>query len=308
MKYIKYSLIFVIAFIGFIPLIFAKPQTFERNENNNYLINKDIDITTSNLYNIKNTYAVDAKEKVYDFSEILSDEEKIQLKSKLEEFIELSDMDAVIIIDNLNYGNNYPYGTFASDFYDYNDFGINFEHYSGVLFLRDANSSSPFFYIYAFGDAQLYYSSERMESILDNIQMNFSGYSSTGGYHTFIDEITKYYKMGIPKEMKHYFINEKGILVKEYVPPILLAIGIATVVTIIVISILVGKNKMIKRETKALNYLDINSVNFTVKQDKFIRDSISSYTISSSSGGGGGRSSSIGSSGRGFSGGSGRRG
>ena len=280
----------------------------DRKALDNYGVNKNIKVTDNNLDDILDTKVADASLKVYDYADILTDDEETKLKKEALDFYKETGFDIVILTDSFyNYDDedNYEY---AQNFYDYNDFGINFEHYSGVLFLRDANSSSPFFNIYAFGDAQLYYSSERMESILDNIQMNFSGYSSTGGYHTFIDEITKYYEMGIPKEMKHYYIDEKGMLVKEYVPPILLAIGIATVVTIIVVSILVGKNKMIKRETKALNYLDINSVNFTVKQDKFIRDSISSYTISSSSGGSGGRSSSIGSSGRGFSGGSGRRG
>lgn len=314
MKYIKYCLLLAIFFLGFTSLVFAQPQTFERNNDNNYLVHKDIKVTSSNLNNIRDTYAVDAKEKVYDFAQILTDDEEAQLKSKLESFIKDSNMDAVIIIDNLNYGNDFSYNTFASDFYDYNDFGIDFEHYSGILFLRDANSSFPYFNIYAFGNAQLYYSSERMEIMLDNILNSFSGFNSTGGYYTFIEQINTYYNMGIPEEMNHYYIDENGFLVKEFVPPIMLSIIIAAIVTIIVVSILVNKNKMIKKATKALNYLDINSINFTVKHDKFIRDSISSYTVSSSSGssgsgfGGGSGRSSMGSSGRGFSSGSGRRG
>ena len=68
--------------------------------------------------------------------------------------------------------------------------------------------------------------------------------------------------------------------------------------------ILVNKNKMIKRATKAAEYMDKKSVNYSVKNDRFITSRTTSYTVSSSSGGG----SRGGSSGRGFSSGGGRHG
>ena len=64
---------------------------------------------------------------------------------------------------------------------------------------------------------------------------------------------------------------------------------------------------MIAQETKAREYLDQNSITYSVKQDQFISTHTTSYVRSSSSGGssggGGGFHSSGGSSGGGHSGG-----
>ena len=74
-------------------------------------------------------------------------------------------------------------------------------------------------------------------------------------------------------------------------------------------SIMVKKNKMVAKATKATEYLDRQSIKYTEKHDDFITSHVSSYRISSSSGGsGGGFSSSGGSSGGGHSSGGGRHG
>ena len=68
---------------------------------------------------------------------------------------------------------------------------------------------------------------------------------------------------------------------------------------------------MVKKSTKADEYLITNSINFSIKEDKYTHSRTSSYRMSSSSGSsrsGGGRSSSRGSSGRGHSRGGGRHG
>jgi hypothetical protein len=78
-------------------------------------------------------------------------------------------MDMVFVSINLPYTIDKQNEEFAADFYDYNDFGINFESYSGVLLLRNTYEQDPYFNVYMFGKAQLYYSFARSESMLDNM-------------------------------------------------------------------------------------------------------------------------------------------
>ena len=40
---------------------------------------------------------------------------------------------------------------YAADFYDYNDFGLNFPKYSGIILIINMNSFNRFFNIYTFG-------------------------------------------------------------------------------------------------------------------------------------------------------------
>ena len=72
--------------------------------------------------------------------------------------------------------------------------------------------------------------------------------------------------------------------------------------------ILIKKNKMVKKQYQAEQYLSKESINITNRKDIFIRSHTTSYTESSSSGSGGGSSSHSGSSGGGHSSGGGRHG
>ena len=49
-----------------------------------------------------------------------------------------------------------------------------------------------------------------------------------------------------------------------------------------------NENKMVKVATRASEYLDSSSVQYTEKSDRFIHSHTSSYTVSESSGGSGG--------------------
>ncbi len=52
-------------------------------------------------------------------------------------------------------------------------FGLDDEYYSGVLLLRNTYESNPYFNIYTFGEAQLYFTYERLENVLDDIYPYF---------------------------------------------------------------------------------------------------------------------------------------
>ncbi|MBE6160568.1 MAG: TPM domain-containing protein [Lactobacillales bacterium] len=282
----------------------VEETTKERTEENNYGVNKDIKINSNNLYNIKNTPYVDASKKVYDFANILSESEEQTIYSYSKEFMDATGMEMIFVTVDMPYTYDSKHATYASDFYDYNDFGLDLEHYDGILLLRNNYSYDRYYDMYTFGKAQLYFNQSRYDDVLDSIYSEISNDRYLDGFKEFKDKCLNYYNQGISSKYKNAYIDENGFIKYNYSVPYVLGLGIAAVSTLITMLILVNKNKMIKRATKAAEYMDKKSVNYSVKNDRFITSRTTSYTVSSSSGGG----SRGGSSGRGFSSGGGRHG
>lgn len=293
----------------------ASTKTYDRNELKNYGVNKNWKITSKNKNNVLNTPAVDASEKIYDFDDVLTDEEEEILKGKISEFITTTNMDMVIVIPSFYYTSDSQNEDYAADFYDYNDFGMEFKKNSGVLFLRNNNKNDPYFNIYTFGNAQLYFSYNRLENILDSIYNDIKSQNYLEGFSRYIDMMITDYNSGIPSEMREYKVNNKGFLYKTYQVPWIIVSLSAAGITAIVLIILISRNKMVMKASEATEYLNKNSVKVNERKDKFITSHTSSYRISSddSDGGfgggfGGGFSSRGGSSGGGHSSGGGRHG
>ena len=61
--------------------VYASTNTYDRNELENYGVNKNVQDINSKLSYIMNTKKVDASEKIYDFSDILTEEEEQLLKA-----------------------------------------------------------------------------------------------------------------------------------------------------------------------------------------------------------------------------------
>lgn len=312
----------------------ASTNTFNRNELDNYGVKKDWTIDEKNLNNVLNTKAVDASEKIYDYSDVLTEEEEVQLKNRIDEFIEKTKTDMVIVTDKIEYDSSlssYCYDedaadskikevveNYAADFYDYNDFGMNFDNNSGVLLMRntaiDPCFNAMYYDMYTFGDTQLYFTQYRYDNILDGIYNNLHNENYLDGFIDFIDRTENYILEGIPSEMDDYYVDDNGFIErypdKYYIPWTTSAI-ISFIIALITIIILIKKNKMVRKATSAEEYLIKNSINITNRQDMFIHTHTSSYTTSSDSGGssgGGGFSSHSGSSGGGHSSGGGRHG
>lgn len=308
-------LIFSIFLLLFnINIVDAKVDTYDRNDYPNLGVNKDITITSNNRGNVLNTAYVDASKKVYDFADILSDEEEANLRAEIYPIIDAINMDIVILTINQSYSYDEYNENIAADFYDYNDFGIDFNNYSGILLLRNTYSNDPYYDIYTFGEAQLYYNYERLNYILDRISNNIVNKRYYLAFSQFIDQVDFYYNKGLPNQYKDYYIDDNGVLIKRFNPPIGVALVFSSIITFAIIMVLVKRNKMVIKPTKADEYLDTHSVNYTEKNDTFRNSVTTSYTNSSSSGGGGGShgsgggSHSSGSSGMSHSSGGGRHG
>lgn len=300
-----FLVLFLTLFIGTIT-VKANVNTTKRTQDD-LGVNKNFSINSNNINNVLNTPRVDASEKIYDFADILDEDTKEDLYKKIENFIETSNMDMVILTTDLPYSDS-QLEDYAADFYDYNDFGLDYDKYSGVIIIRNVNSYNKYFNIYTFGDAQIYFPYERCEDILDTIYDDIHLENYLSGFGKFISECERYYKLGIPYSSKNKYVDDKGFVHTKYVIPYMGAVIFSFIITIIIMIILISKNKMVKKAINADVYLDSNSVNYTKMEDRFINTHTTSYTISSSSGSGGGGGSHIGSSGGGHGGGGGRHG
>ncbi len=290
--------------------VFASTNLLERNEENNWGINKSIEITPARLNIIKQTKYVDASEKIYDFSDVLTDDEEAEIKEYVDKFISVTKMDLVILFDSVPYTYDERNAEYAVDFYDYNNFGIDYDSYSGVILFRNTYDMDPYYGIYNTGIAQQYFPEERYDATLDKIYNYFVNRNYVRGIKLFIDDFINYYELGIPDDYKDSYLDENGFLIvpNRFNPPIAVAAIISLAVTGITMGVLVSKNKMVKKLNNANDYIDANSMKYEHKESHLV----SSNTVRhyhpphESSGGGsfGGSSHSFGgSSGIGHSGG-----
>jgi len=287
----------------------ASTNTIERTEENNYGVKKETDYHDK-LNTIMNTKYVNANEKIYDFSDILTDEEEQDLKKKIDEFMTKTNMELVFVTDDVPYTSDDTNTAYAEDFYFYNDFGLNTKHYDGIIFFRNTYQADPYYEIRFIGEAQLYYT-PIYEDILDELYNDIHEENYKKAFDNLIYQLNGYYDRGIHSEMEGYTLDDKGHLVppeeppKEYKPPIVAMIISAVLGTSIFTGVNVKKNKMVKHAYDANVYLDHESITYSKVIDKFVSTFTTSHRISSDSNGsgGGGFSSHTSSSGFGSSGG-----
>ncbi len=321
MKKLFKVLILLILFIS-VPVNAYEVKTCDRNDMENYGVNKKWGINNNNLSNVLRTHCVDASVKVYDFSDVLSKAEEDALKRRINSFIQKYNTDVVIVIDNLPYTYDKMNEEYAADFYDYNDFGINYSLYDGILLFRNTYEADRYYDIYTFGNAQLYFDNYRYDELLDGIYPYMKNQLYMDAFTKYLDYLDFYYFSGRPKESYDYYIDENGYAQKKNYSfvdsdttrgfPYMPFAGISGAITFIIIAIMIGKNKMVKKALTANDYLVKSSINYTDKRDEFVSSHTTSWTESdhsySGGSGGGGFHSSGGSSGGGHSSGGGRHG
>lgn len=314
-KYFKILLITILTLLVTLPVVNAEVVTQDRNTLPNYGVNKKWTITDGNKGNVISTPKVDATEKIYDFENVLSEEEKKQLKQEIDNYMEKTGFELIIVIKNLPYSYDDQNETFATDFYDYNDFGLELKGYSGTLLFRNTYEQDPYYDFYMFGEAQLYYQGDnRNNLILDNIYDELHSGNYLSGFNHYINDLTNFYDKGIAKSLKDYKVDENGYLYEDrefhvHYPFIIL---FSLILTAFSMGIMVSKNKMIKKAIEARDYLDMASVRYRIRTDHLSHTHTESYHIYTSDGGGhssgGSFHSSGGSSGGGHSSGGGRHG
>ena len=298
-KCFKIFLLFLVLFLPYIK-VDASTNTYVRTYEN-WLVPNDIVVDSSNMSSVLSTPAVNAEEKIYDFASLLTSQEEVILYDEVIQFIEKSNLDLAIVTVS-DYDKICSYEdcsqVYADDFYDYNSFGLG-DDYSGLLFLVDMKNRE--IYISTTGKAMDMYNDIRIDKILDAIYTEFGSDKYFEGITKFMTIIENYDTMGLPSNIdSKYAISADGEIYRKF--PWLIVLGVPSVITIIVMGILISKNKMVKVATTSREYLEKGSINIKVVRDVLTSSHTTSTPISHSSSSGGGSSHS-GSSGRSHGGG-----
>lgn len=251
-----------------------------------------------------NSYAyeiVDATQKIYDYGDFLTLSEETTLKSMIDDYTNKYDLDMVIVTKE-----DYPYSSmrsYAQDFYDYNDFGVG-DTKDGILLFFNIDSEGPIVEIVTTGEGIRMYDDARIDNLLNSM----SSVKYDGNYtiiETFIKRADDYASQGVPSSNKNTYIDEYGDLQYKKSYPVIPILIISGVITLVVMLIMINKNKMVKKATNASQYLDMQSLNISTRTDRFMHTHTNRVRIQSNNGSGG-SSISRGSSGRSHGGGGGR--
>lgn len=274
---------FVIFFSSF--SVFASTDTKERTEDN-YLVPSYIEITELNKSAILTTPAVDASEKIYDYAELLTDTEEKEVYQRISDFVSSSELDLAIVTINEN--NKGTAKEYAQDFYDYNAFGTDTVH-SGILFLVDMETRE--IYMVTTGKAITMYDDARIDTIVSDIYTYFSDKEYAKGMTKFVTILDNYDKLGLPSNNDtKYVIGSDGTLSRKI--PWFIFLVCPVLATIIVMAILIHKNRLVRKATSSKEYLKKDSVDIKLESDQFLGSNVTKIRIDHSSSSGGSSTSS----------------
>lgn len=257
--------------------VYASTNTYSRTTTD-LKVPKKIKYKSSMEHNVLLTPSVNANEKIYDFAELLTEEEEKQLYDKVKEFIANTNLDLAIVTINTNVKDSTQ--EYADDFYDYNDFSID-----GLAFVIDMQNR--IFYISTAGKAMLYYDDYRIEYILSALDQEMYNHEYFNACNTLISQLTEYYNNGFSDNADKYVVI--GTQIYRKTPYLLLSI-IAVVSATIGTLILALRNKKIKLATNSNDYFDNKSFEITKDTKEFISSNTSRVYIPPADSDGGGSS------------------
>ena len=253
-------------------------------------------------------------ERVYDYADVLTDEEEDNLRNYIAQVESKIHHDVVLVtlnesvLDMFGYEENTDYNwdaaitAYADDFYDYKYYGYNEAMGDGVILVDNWYEGEKGSKFSTAGNAYEVYTYYMVEEVLDAVY-DVVEYNPYRAYMAYVETVSRHLA---PRNNSglDIAINPLAILVVALIPAIIF----------VVVHL---KNSEGKKTTTSGTYVDEKAMipKFIVKRDDFITKSVTSVRIdTSSSSGGGGRSSGGGragghrsSSGRSHGGGSRRR-
>lgn len=272
----KLFVLFISFFLLVLP-VYASTNTYSRTTTD-LKVPKKIKYKSSMEHNVLLTPSVNANEKIYDFAELLTEEEEKQLYDKVKEFIANTNLDLAIVTINSNVKDSTQ--EYADDFYDYNDFSID-----GLAFVIDMQNR--IFYISTAGKAMLYYDDYRIEYILSALDQEMYNHEYFNACNTLISQLTEYYDSGFSDNADKYVIV--GTQIYRKTPYLLLSI-IAVVSATIGTLILALRNKKVKLAINSNDYFDNKAFEITKDTKELISSNTSRVYIPPTDSGGGGSS------------------
>ena len=245
-------------------------NTLNTNSSSTYSNSTYTNTTTSKTAK-ETTPVVDETKKIYDYANLITDEEEIELYNKVQEFINKYNMDMVIVTINSNPKSSSM--AYADDFYDYNNFGKG-ANKSGLLFLIDMQNRNM--WISTTGDAINIYTDSRINTILDYTYDKISNEDYNGCAEQFIDKASYFANKGLTG-------GSKVVTVPKMICNSLIFAGL---VTIVFICIGLATHRKPKKKKEASNYIT-QPLKLSNKLDTFLDKHVSKVKIETSSSSGG---------------------
>lgn len=267
----------------FIPTIVKAEDDITINDEEELMCNDEQD----NKYRCK-VPKVDNSIKVYDYAELLTEDEEKELYIRIEEFINKNDLDVAVVTINENpYGvSDYYSKIYAQDFYYYNRFGKNTSK-DGFIILIDM--SNRYVYMATKGRAMLIYDDDRINNITDvayNYLVDGKYYEA---YKAMIEKANTYGEKGIAPSNEYYCVDEFGEPYKCREKPKkvnwIASLAVGVLGSLIPAFIHTRKYRGIKLATNANTYL--KDTNIDTNTDQFLTTFTSRVRINHDSGGSG---------------------
>ena len=189
---------------------------------------------------------------VLDFALLLSDKEEEDLNKKLEDFSKEYEMDLAILTVSEFEGIDLE--VFAKEIYKENGYGYG-ENKDGALFVRYINETTEEkeVAIYAHGKAEDIFTEEHIEKTFDAMQDDIKAGKYVSAFNTYID---------MAKEGTEHKIDPVKLVVFVFV---------GMLIGLVVITVIISKNKSIIRKHTASLYTRSGSMMVTGSSDVFVR-------------------------------------
>ncbi len=228
-KKLLFILLFVCAFS--LKLVHAQPTVYERTPGN-LLLPSDVDMTKISVDAVMRVPAVDAKAKIYDFADLLTDAEESQIYIQLNEFTNNTGLDAVIVTTADLAG--FAMSDYTYNFYDYNDFKDN-----GIAFVIYVSEDTRSIYMGNNGprNSEVFtaYTDSRVASILKYVYQNHIQKNDyVGACESFVKLADGFYI----KSFGTYHVTDGGEVVKTFpwVSIIIVTVFVSFIIVVLVIS------------------------------------------------------------------------
>ena len=241
---------------------------------------------------------VDTSQRVYDYANLLTEEQKQDLYNQSMEYLETYKYELIFVTIDQN-----PYGTsptddrymelYAEDFVEYNEIK------NSVILLIDMDNRG--YTVSAYWDTILIFDDARKSQIISNAKPYLVSGDYYGAFNQMSSDVTKYTQAGIPSSNKDYCIDKDTGRYYNCAPRRvnwLVATLVGVGLTLIIFFIHLRKYKGIRLATNANAYL--KQCTHGARVDQFLTTFTSKVRRShdsGGSGGGGGSSISLGSGG-----------
>lgn len=236
--------------------VFASPKTYDRT-NDNLRIPKDVKLENNPIDVIMRIPSVDSSQKIYDFSDLFTEDEEKNIQKELNSFIKKTGIDSLVVTSNDLSG--FSMAEYVYKFYDYNDFlqdGILFLIYTHddkveIFMGNSGNNNSKVFKVY---------NESRINQILKYVYekqiVNKNYYEAINSYIIITQGLYE-------KEYGNYIVSEDGKVLADipWVEIFILSFALTFIIVVLIVTKFTTKvkrrNDMIKKS--------VNDVSMVVK-------------------------------------------